>query len=71
MSTLETLINRFEICRAVVGIVGLGYVGLSLMLRFQAVGFRVIGIDVDPRKIEKLNQYRACLILWFNGLWCP
>ena len=56
MNTLETLINRFETRRAVVGIVGLGYVGLPLMLRFQAVGFRVLGIDVDPCKIEKLNE---------------
>jgi UDP-N-acetyl-D-glucosamine dehydrogenase len=56
MNTLETLINRFETRRAVVGIVGLGYVGLPLMLRFQSVGFRVLGIDVDLRKIEKLNE---------------
>lgn len=56
MNTLETLIKRFETRRAVVGIVGLGYVGLPLMLRFQAVGFRVLGIDVDPRKIQKLNE---------------
>ena len=56
MSIRETLINCLETRRAVVGIVGLGYVGLPLVLRFQAVGFRVLGIDVDPRKIEKLNE---------------
>lgn len=55
MSIMEILINRFETRRAVIGIVGLGYVGLPLMLRFQAVGYRVLGIDVDARKIEKLN----------------
>jgi UDP-N-acetyl-D-glucosamine dehydrogenase len=55
MSILEALINRFETRQAVVGIVGLGYVGLPLMLRFQAVGFRVLGIDIDPGKIGKLN----------------
>lgn len=59
MNTLETLINRFETRRAVVGIVGLGYVGLPLMLRFQAVGFQVLGIDVDARKIEKLNEGKS------------
>ena len=55
MNTLETLIKCFESRRAVIGIVGLGYVGLPLMLRFHAVGFRVLGIDVDAWKVEKLN----------------
>ncbi|MDH5523679.1 MAG: nucleotide sugar dehydrogenase [Desulfobulbaceae bacterium] len=55
MSILESLINRFESRQALVGIVGLGYVGLPLMLRFQAVGFRVLGIDIDREKITKLN----------------
>lgn len=41
---------------AIVGIVGLGYVGLPLMLRFAEVGYRVIGIDIDERKNALLNQ---------------
>lgn len=56
MNIQGTLITRFETRRAVVCVVGLGYVGLPLMLRFQAVGFRVIGIDIDPAKVEKLNK---------------
>lgn len=59
MSTLETLINCFETRRAVIGIVGLGYVGLPLMLRFQDVGFRVLGIDVDSAKVSKLNNGKS------------
>ena len=55
MDTLNTLIEKFVSKQAVVGIVGLGYVGLPLMLRFQTVGLRVLGIDVDLAKIEKLN----------------
>lgn len=55
MSTLETLIERLENRQAIVGIVGLGYVGLPLMLRFQAAGFRTLGIDIDAGKVEKLN----------------
>lgn len=35
---------------ALIGIVGLGYVGLPLMLRFAEVGFRVLGIDLDESK---------------------
>ena len=40
----------------IVGIVGLGYVGLPLMLRFVEIGFRVVGIDVDNRKNELLEK---------------
>jgi UDP-N-acetyl-D-glucosamine dehydrogenase len=41
---------------AVIGVVGLGYVGLPLALRFSAVGYRVIGLDIDPAKVEQLNS---------------
>lgn len=52
----ENLINKFKDKTAIVGIVGLGYVGLPLLLRFAAVGFRVIGIDIDENKVELLNK---------------
>lgn len=55
MELLEVLVKRLESRQAVIGIVGLGYVGLPLMLRFNAVGFRVLGIDIDPGKVKKLN----------------
>ncbi|WP_044874935.1 UDP-N-acetyl-D-glucosamine 6-dehydrogenase [Pseudomonas sp. LFM046] len=48
-------IARFKNKEAVVGIVGLGYVGLPLMLRYSAVGFRVLGIDIDVEKVSRLN----------------
>ncbi len=38
-----------------IGIIGCGYVGLPLALRFSDVGQRVTGFDVDKSKIEKLN----------------
>lgn len=41
--------------RSVIGIVGLGYVGLPLVLRYCEVGFKVIGFDVDSDKISRLN----------------
>ncbi|WP_137971641.1 UDP-N-acetyl-D-glucosamine 6-dehydrogenase [Pseudomonas sp. F(2018)] len=46
---------KFKSKEAVIGIVGLGYVGLPLMLRYNAIGFRVLGIDIDIAKVEKLN----------------
>jgi len=42
-----------------VGIIGCGYVGLPLGLRFCDVGHRVTGFDVDPKKVELLNAGRS------------
>ncbi len=41
---------------AVVGIIGLGYVGLPLALAFTEKGFRVLGFDVDRIKVDKINR---------------
>ena len=38
-----------------VGIIGCGYVGLPLALRFAEQGHLVLGFDTDPSKVEKLN----------------
>ena len=38
-----------------VGIIGCGYVGLPLALRFADVGQHVTGFDLDQSKIDKLN----------------
>jgi UDP-N-acetyl-D-glucosamine dehydrogenase len=38
-----------------VGVIGCGYVGLPLALRFTEVGQRVTGFDTDPAKVDKLN----------------
>jgi UDP-N-acetyl-D-glucosamine dehydrogenase len=40
---------------AVIGVLGLGYVGLPLVLGFAEKGIRVIGFDVDQRKVDALN----------------
>ncbi len=44
------------------GIVGLGYVGLPLSLRFAQNGARVLGFDVDPAKVETLNAGRSYIL---------
>lgn len=56
---LAEFIARIEAHDAVIGIVGLGYVGLPLVLRFNEVGFKVIGFDVDANKVEALNAGRS------------
>jgi UDP-N-acetyl-D-glucosamine dehydrogenase len=52
----EVLIHRYQEKNATVGVIGLGYVGLPLALRFAEVGFRVVGFDVDKTKVAKLNR---------------
>jgi UDP-N-acetyl-D-glucosamine dehydrogenase len=52
---LKQLIAKFKDRSAVIGIIGLGYVGLPLTLRYAAVGFKVLGIDIDAAKVDKLN----------------
>jgi len=52
----EELIEKLNNKTAVIGIVGLGYVGLPLMLRFVEVGYKVLGIDIDEGKVASLNQ---------------
>src|SRR3954465_14845318 len=41
---------------AIVGVIGLGYVGLPLLHAFHSAGFRVLGFDVDPKKIDALRR---------------
>lgn len=49
------LIAAFEDKIATIGIVGLGYVGLPLALRFSEVGYRVLGFDIHAGKVARLN----------------
>jgi UDP-N-acetyl-D-glucosamine dehydrogenase len=42
--------------RSCVGIIGLGYVGLPLAKAFSQAGFRVLGFDIDPAKVAKLER---------------
>ena len=53
------LLSKIESRTAVIGIAGLGYVGLPLMLRFSEVGFRVLGFDIDAAKVEALNAGKS------------
>lgn len=45
--------------KAVIGVIGLGYVGLPLVLRFAEKKFKVIGFDTDKQKIELLNRGKS------------
>jgi len=56
---LDSFLDKVKNKEAIIGVVGLGYVGLPLMLRFAEVGYRVIGIDIDERKNEFLKQGKS------------
>lgn len=52
----RTLLEAIESKNAVLGVVGLGYVGLPLAVEMVKQGFQVIGIDLDPAKINRISQ---------------
>lgn len=55
-SAKDELRARLESRAAVIGVVGLGYVGLPLALRFGQTGYRVLGFDIDQSKVDLLNS---------------
>src|ERR1700722_13570491 len=58
-NALSLLLSRIHNRTATVGIIGLGYVGLPLARAFAGAGLRVLGFDIDPGKVAKLNAGRS------------
>lgn len=54
--TLKEKIKKKEIT---IGVIGLGYVGLPLVMEFAFSGIKVIGFDIDKKKILKLNKSKT------------
>jgi UDP-N-acetyl-D-glucosamine dehydrogenase len=52
---MQELLRRIAERSAHVVVVGIGYVGLPLVAEFSRAGFRVTGLDSDPRKVTALN----------------
>ena len=55
MTPQEILVRKINDHAAVVGVVGLGYVGLPLAVEKAKVGFRVIGVEQNPRRAAMIN----------------
>jgi UDP-N-acetyl-D-glucosamine dehydrogenase len=51
--------ERFKGSSLKIGVIGCGYVGLPLLLRFAERGHQVCGFDTDPEKVEKLNAGKS------------
>jgi UDP-N-acetyl-D-glucosamine dehydrogenase len=55
MNHADALMARIESREALIGVIGLGYVGLPLALLFSESGFPVLGLEVDPEKPRLLH----------------
>lgn len=53
------MIEKIKDKTACVGVIGLGYVGLPLIIEFGKAGFSVIGLDIDKNKIDLLSSGKS------------
>ena len=66
----DTLKKRLENRDAVIGIIGLGYVGLPLARHFLNAGLRVVAVDTDPNKIDSLERGEI-YVRYIDADWAP
>ena len=57
--SVDTLLRRIQSKSALVGVIGLGYVGLPLSIALAEGGCRVLGFDVDPAKTQLISNGRS------------
>ncbi|OVE75982.1 UDP-N-acetyl-D-glucosamine dehydrogenase [bacterium E08(2017)] len=55
----DTLLKKVKDREATIGIIGLGYVGLPLLIEFGKEGFPVLGIDIDDKKAKSLKEGKS------------
>jgi len=56
---VEELLKRIANRDFVIGVIGLGYVGLPLAREFLYQGFNVLGFDIDPYKVDRINSCQS------------
>lgn len=56
MTNKEQILEKITSNEAIVGIIGLGYVGLPLAVSFAQANIKVIGFDKNPEKVRKINS---------------
>lgn len=52
----DELLKKLSDKSAVIGIVGLGYVGIPLAIRYAEVGYKVLGFDIDESKVKLISD---------------
>src|SRR5204863_8537834 len=55
----EKILNKINERSAVVGVIGLGYVGLPLAVEFASAGLSAIGFDLDKSRVDSINAGRS------------
>ena len=64
----QSLKTKIENKTALVGVIGLGYVGLPLIHAFVRAGFRTMGFDIDQKKVDMLKAGKS-YIGHFSSEW--
>lgn len=59
MDLSDTMSERYRRHTARIGVIGLGYAGLPLACSFADAGFKVVGLDIDERKVQELTAGRS------------
>lgn len=53
------LLNKIKSKKTKIGVIGMGYVGLPLVIEFCKAGFNVTGFDVDQKKVDLLKKGKS------------
>ena len=56
---MKSIKSEIQNRKSKIGIIGLGYVGLPLAIRFSEEGFNVVGFDIDNKKVDLLNTGKS------------
>tara|TARA_Y100000588_G_scaffold347965_2_gene397168 strand:- start:6537 stop:7841 length:1305 start_codon:yes stop_codon:yes gene_type:complete len=59
--TFDCVFQKIHTRQARVGVIGLGYVGLPLLVEFSRAGFQTVGLDVDRSRVDALVQGKSYL----------
>lgn len=60
-ASLSAFLDKIDSTEAIIGVVGLGYVGLPVALSFAEAGFRVLGVDLDEARVSSLQAGESYL----------
>ena len=58
---VEALLSLYREKKAILGVIGLGYVGLPLSLAAARAGFKVIGFDINTERVTRINNAEAVI----------
>jgi len=56
---VQRIVQKIKSKKTVIGIIGLGYVGLPIVIRFAEEGFKVLGFDIDLNKVKNINMGKS------------